>query len=243
MKKTNIFRTIWIMLNSCCNTLWLSIVAIYLASFGTPKQMDQLLYTWSRRLLKAVKLSYRVYNPSDFKVLPNQAYIIMSNHASLYDIPLIFTCVPGRIRMIAKKELMQVPIWGRAMKGADFIAIDRTNSAQAIKDLAAAKEKMETGIAIWMAPEGTRSRNGKLNIFKKGGFMLALETGAIIVPVGIRGADKILPAKTWNFSLGEHVEIHIGAPIDTRQYDVKSRNELIRAVRNSIAQAAAIEAV
>src|SRR5262249_4599437 len=140
-----------------------------------------------------------------------------------------------------KKELMRVPIWGLAMKRADFIFVDRENRTQAMRDLVVAKEKMMTGIAIWMAPEGTRSKNGKLNVFKKGGFMLALETGAIILPVGIRGAEKILPAKTLKFTLNQQVEVHVGKPIDTRNYTVKTRNELIKAVRQNIAEAARLE--
>jgi len=228
-------------MKSCCITLWLSSVAIYLSKFGTRQQMNDLICAWSRKLMDVVKLSVQVFNPYGFQFLPNQVYIIMSNHASLYDIPLIFTSLPGSIRMIAKKELMRVPIWGLAMKRADFIFVDRENRTQAMRDLVVAKEKMMTGIVIWMAPEGTRSKNGKLNVFKKGGFMLALETGAIILPVGIRGAEKILPAKTLKFTLNQQVEVHVGKPIDTRNYTVKTRNELIKAVRQNIAEAARLE--
>ncbi len=241
MKKANKLQSLWITIRSCCWTIWLSLVTIYLSYFGTPERIDKLLFNWSRGLLKIVKLSYRVFNPYQVSFEPNKAYIIMSNHASLYDIPIIFVSIPGRIRMIAKKELFRVPIWGRALKEAEFIMIDRENSAQAIADLAVAKQKMENGVAIWVAPEGTRSRDGKLHIFKKGAFMLALQTGATIIPVGIRGAGKVLPPKTLQYTLGEQVEVHIGKPIDTQQYTRENRNELIRAVRQSIAEAAAVE--
>lgn len=239
--KTNILKNTWIIIRSAYVTLWLSLRALRIGRFGTRAQMDELLRLWSSKLLDLVKLSCRVENPHNFRPIVNQPYIIMSNHASLYDIPLIFTGLPGSIRMIAKKELSRVPIWGHAMKNADFIFIDRKNSAQAIQDLAIAKEKMHHGIILWLAPEGTRSKNGKLNLFKKGGFMLALEMGALIVPVGIRGADRILPPKTLQFSLNQSVEVHIGEPIDAKDYTVKTRNELIRKVRNAIADAAQLE--
>jgi 1-acyl-sn-glycerol-3-phosphate acyltransferase len=167
----------------------------------------------------------------------------MSNHASLYDIPLIYAALPGSIRMIAKKELFRIPLWGYTTKKIEVLSIDRSNSAQAKLDLNYAKEKMRSGIVLWIAPEGTRSRHGKLNSFKKGGFILALETGATIIPVGIRGSDKILPPGTWHFGLNQKVEIHIGEPIDSTQYTLATRNEFIATVRQSILKAADVESV
>ncbi|MBU1927123.1 MAG: 1-acyl-sn-glycerol-3-phosphate acyltransferase [Gammaproteobacteria bacterium] len=91
---------------------------------------------------------------------------------------------------------------------------------------------------IWMAPEGTRSRTGKIQSFKKGGFMLALKTNAVIIPVGIRGADKILPPKTSNIQLNQKIEIHIGKPIDTQKYLAAQRDQLMQDVEDSIREAA-----
>ena len=105
---------------------------------------------------------------------------------------------------------------------------------QAKKDLKAAGEKMEDGIVLWIAPEGTRSRTGRLGSFKKGGFILAIETGAQIIPVGIRGSEKVLPAKTWDFYLDQQVDIHIGKPIDASAYTLENKDELIEAVRREL---------
>jgi 1-acyl-sn-glycerol-3-phosphate acyltransferase len=159
----------------------------------------------------------------------------MSNHSSLYDIPLIFMALPGNIRMVTKKELFDIPVWGHAMKACKFIAIDRKNSTQAIEDLKIAQKQMEEeGVIPWVSPEGTRSRDGKLNPFKAGGFFLALQTNAIIIPVGIRGARDILPAKTLDVCLHANVEVHIGEPIDTSEYSIQTRKALIHTVRESI---------
>ena len=97
-----------------------------------------------------------------------------------------------------------------------------------------AREKMEDGIVLWISPEGTRSRTGRMGTFKKGGFILAIDAGAQLIPVGIRGSEKVLPAKTWDFFLDQKVEVHIGKPIDASAYTAEHKDELIEAVRREI---------
>lgn len=236
MRSTNKIHSLWIMIKSTVVTVHFSTICLYQAyRQKAPEEINHSIRSWAKGLLSAIKLSYRVYNPHDVTPTPHKAWVIMSNHASLYDIPLIFMALPGNIRMVAKKELFKVPVWGHAMKATKFIAIDRQNSAQAMEDLKLAKKQMEEDSVIpWIAPEGTRSRDGKLGVFKKGGFMLALQTNATIIPVGIRGSGKILPPDTFNFNLDEEVEIHIGEPIDTSEYSIKTRNELVKRVRDEI---------
>jgi 1-acyl-sn-glycerol-3-phosphate acyltransferase len=228
--------SLWIMSKSLAITFWYSLVSLYFSRFGSRADIDRTMRKWSAALLKAVKVSYHVHNPQQIAFLPQQRYILMSNHASLYDIPLIFMALPGSIRMIAKQELFKVPVWGHAMQAAEFLAIDRKNSKQAMEDLEIVKAKMQSGIVPWIAPEGTRSRHGELNPFKKGGFMLALQTEATIIPVGIRGSNKILPPDTWDFHTGETVEIHIGEPIRATDYTVATRMEFIAVVNRSIGE-------
>ncbi len=128
-------RTCWILLKSLGITLWFSLVSIYQSRFGSREDINHSMRQWSRALLKTVQVRYTIHNPNVLQPLPNHSYIIMSNHASLYDIPLIFVAFPGSIRMIAKKELFRVPVWGHAMKAAEFLSIDRKNSKQALEDL------------------------------------------------------------------------------------------------------------
>jgi 1-acyl-sn-glycerol-3-phosphate acyltransferase len=96
----------------------------------------------------------------------------------------------ANLRMIAKKELFRIPLWGRGLKTAEFISIDRSDHEKSMESMEAAKEKMKSGIMIYVAPEGTRSRDGKLGEFKKGGFLLAIQTESIIIPIGLRGTEK-----------------------------------------------------
>lgn len=93
---------------------------------------------------------------------------------------------------------------------------------------------MKDGIVLWVAPEGTRSRDGRLGEFKKGGFMVAIQTGARIIPVGISGSEKILRPGTWDFFLDQDVRVSIGMPIDASTYTVETRDCLIDDVKEAI---------
>jgi len=217
-------------------TLGISVYALYMRLTDTydRQRADKILRWWSGYLLKAVRVIRVVSNPYNVELKPDTAYIIMSNHRSHYDIPLIFVSLEGSIRMLTKKELFRVPIWGRGLKASEFISIDRKDHEQAIKDLENAKEKMKSGIVLWIAPEGTRSRSGEMGEFKKGGFMVAIQTGATIIPVGIEDSEKILPPDTLDLYLDQEVHINIGRPIDASAYTIESRDRLIDEVRGTI---------
>lgn len=194
---------------------------------ATRKRADDIMHDWAVKMLRLTDAQLHIVgkNPTYH---PHQPYILMSNHASLYDIPIILASLPGSIRMIAKKELSYIPYFGHSLKHSEFIFIDRKNRPQAIEDLKKAKAKMLDGIIIWAAPEGTRSRTGELGVFKKGIFKLAIETDAIIIPIGIRGARQLLPAKTWRFNPGQDIYVHIGEPIASRDFDEAQLNQRVR---------------
>jgi 1-acyl-sn-glycerol-3-phosphate acyltransferase len=136
--------------------------------------------------------------------------------------------------MVAKKELFRVPIWGGAMRAAGFIELDRNNRTRAKQGIEVARARLEQGINVWIAPEGTRTRSGELGVFKGGGFRLALNTGLRILPVGIRGTEKILPADGALVIRGATVELEFGEPIDPATFGERGRTELMTAVRASI---------
>ena len=138
----------------------------------------------------------------------------MSNHQSHLDIPVLYATLPSpTIRMLGKKELFRIPIWGRGLRAAEFIEVDRSNHARAIKSIEYAARLVRDGVSIYLAPEGTRSRDGSIGALKKGGFHLALATGAPIVPVAIRGTIDILPRGSRVMKTGQRVDVTIGAPI------------------------------
>ncbi|MEQ5837638.1 lysophospholipid acyltransferase family protein [Marinobacter sp. NFXS9] len=199
----------------------------------TREKVDRYCRDWSALLLRLVRVNLRVRGDiPDFE--DGRRYIVLCSHASHYDIPLSFVALPGSIRMLAKKEMFGIPLLGPAMRAAEFPSVDRSNHDRALADLERAKAMMESGIVLWAAPEGTRSPDGELSRFKKGCFHLALDTQAIIVPVGIRGNERVLPARTWHINLGQQVDFCVGEPLDSRQYSREQLPELMAEVRRRI---------
>lgn len=223
-------RTTWIVLALSFYTAMASIKCVfkYLFSSLDRKWADKTLHHWINQLLNEVCVEYTVINPFNVQPKKGQPTILMCNHSSAYDIPLGFKAFPNHsIRMLAKKELSRIPFMGKAMAAAEFPFIDRKNRYKAIKDLEYARELMNNGIVLWIAPEGTRSKNGKLAPFKKGAFITAIQAKATIIPIGIRGAFNILPARSYQINLNQHAEIHIGQPIDASQFTLENKDQLI----------------
>jgi 1-acyl-sn-glycerol-3-phosphate acyltransferase len=157
------------------------------------------------------------------RVPPGRAYVYMSNHQSHLDIPVLYATLPSpTIRMLAKKELFQIPLWGRGLRAAEFVEVDRGNHARAVQSIEHAKGLIRDGVSIWLAPEGSRSRDGRIGTLKKGGFHLARETQTPIVPVAIKGTIDILPRGTRVMQSGKRVEVTIGAPIDVAGRELSS---------------------
>jgi 1-acyl-sn-glycerol-3-phosphate acyltransferase len=153
--------------------------------------------------------------------VPRRAVVYMSNHQSHLDIPMLYATLPSpTIRMLAKTELFRIPLWGGALRAAEFIEVDRGNHASAVSSIAYAARLLRDGVSIYLAPEGTRSRDGRIGKLKKGGFHLALGTGAPIVPVAIRGTIDILPRGARTMRSGQRVSVQIGAPIDVAGRDL-----------------------
>lgn len=235
--KISKLRTQWIMFLSALYTADACLRSVLKRFLGKTNRawVDMTIHNWVNRLLDLIGVKCKVFNPFDIEPQLGQATIIMCNHSSLYDIPLSFKAFPNHsIRMLAKKELSQIPIMGKGMAAAEFPFIDRKNKHQALKDLDAMRNLLESGIVMWIAPEGTRSKDGKLGPFKKGAFITAIEAKAMIIPIGIRGAYDILPARTTQFNINQTAEIHIGKPIDASQYNFENRDQLVKAVRDSI---------
>ena len=151
-----------------------------------------------------------------------RTYVVMSNHQSHYDVPVLYYVLGGRMRMVAKKELFKLPLFGRAIRDAGMIEVDRGNHQRAIASLATAKAQLAAGTHIWLAPEGTRSETGDLLPFKKGGFVLALDMEAPILPITIQGTRDVLPSHGMFSRKGVEVHVTIHAPIETSSFKARS---------------------
>lgn len=155
------------------------------------------------------------------RVPADRAVVYMSNHQSHLDIPMLYATLPSpSIRMLAKTELFRIPLWGGALREAEFIEVDRSNHARAVQSVDQAATLLRDGVSIYLAPEGTRSRDGRIGKLKKGGFHLALGTGAPIVPVAIRGTIDILPRGGKVMRTGRQVTVQIGEPIEVAGRDL-----------------------
>ncbi len=164
-----------------------------------------------------------------------KSYVIMCNHQSQFDILSFYGFWGYQFRWIMKKELRDVPVLGWACEEIGHVFIDRSNKQKAIASLNAARPLLEGGISVLIFPEGSRSRDGRMRQFKKGGFMMALQMGLPILPVSISGSGKVLPGKSVLLLPGK-VTITIHEPIDVTKYGMEKREELMRDVRHTIGQ-------
>ncbi|NOZ02658.1 MAG: 1-acyl-sn-glycerol-3-phosphate acyltransferase [Deltaproteobacteria bacterium] len=167
------------------------------------------------------------------KARKNQAYVIMTNHQSQFDILAFYGHWGRQFRWVMKQELRKVPFIGWSTAALNNIFIDRSNRESAIASLKAAQPLFDQGISVLIFPEGTRSIDGKLREFKKGGFMLALDTGLPILPISISGTHRILPGKTLKLLPGR-VRITVHDPIPTAGLGPADRDELMARVRSAI---------
>ena len=168
-------------------------------------------------------------------VEPLASCIFMANHMSFLDGPILASVIPRPVRIILKKQLFRIPILGLAMSHAGFIAVDRRGARGGQKSMRKAAGLMrERGYSYLLFPEGTRSRDGALQPFRRGGFFLALESRTPVVPVTIMGTHELMPRGQWYARKGA-VRIVFHAPVPVDNYRQESMEELMDKVRNAIA--------
>lgn len=166
---------------------------------------------------------------------PRRSYVIVSNHLSNFDIWATLAAVPLNIRFIAKKELLRLPIFGQALALSDHIVIDRSNPEVAIARInERIAGQINDGFCILFYAEGTRSRDGKVHTFKKGGVTLALRTGLPVVPMSVSGTRKFLPRSHVIIRPAGRVKIVLAPPIETTNCPLDRRDELNEQVRQAI---------
>jgi 1-acyl-sn-glycerol-3-phosphate acyltransferase len=181
--------------------------------------IDQRARWFGRRVVELLAIDLHATGAE--LVPPDRAYVYMFNHQSHLDIPVLYAALPSpTIRMLAKTELFKIPLWGRGLRAAEFVEVDRANHARAVRSIERAAELIRTGVSISLAPEGTRSHDGRIGKLKKGGFHLARDTRTPIVPVAIRGTIDILPRGARAMQTGKPVDVAIGAPIDVTARDL-----------------------
>lgn len=186
---------------------------------------------WSRALLVLCGIPARVEVSRAAAAVPQAVF--MSNHESLVDIPLLFVGIRQDVRFLAKRSLFFVPFLGWAMAAAGFVPVDRRRTDKAADVFLALEKRVKAGNSILVFPEGTRSRSGALQPFKRSGFLLALRTGLPIVPVAVSGARNVVGADSlWIRRVP--VAIRFGEPVPTAGLGVGDQKALMERVRAEI---------
>jgi len=217
---------VWIVLL----TVFFGILAIF-ASFIDMKGRlpHKVAGIWARSILAASPIEVTVKGLSNID--PDKSYVYMSNHQSNYDIPILLGHLPVQFRWLAKIELFRIPLFGYAMKRAGYICIDRSNQKSAFESLKKAAEIIRSGVSVMIFPEGTRSRDGKIGSFKKGGFVLAVESGVPILPIIIRGTYSVMSRNRLLIKPGK-VTLEILRPVETSGFTKETKDNLMEKIRN-----------
>jgi 1-acyl-sn-glycerol-3-phosphate acyltransferase len=163
-----------------------------------------------------------------------RSYLFMPNHISFLDGPMVFMLIPQPVRVILKKEVFRIPVVGPGMRFVGFVPVDRKGAKGGKVAIERAGRLMkEKGFSFLIFPEGTRSRDGRLQRFRRGGFFLALESGAPIVPVSIKGTFEMMPKGSFFIRKGRiRVTFHPAVPVE--DYRAENLSELIDRVRSII---------
>lgn len=218
-----------VLATALCGTLsWL--LALVDSSGRKPHRIAQL---WARLLLAIGGVRVRVEGLEHLD--PQGAYVFASNHLSLMDTPLVLANIPVQFRFLAKRSLYKVPFIGSHLRRAGHIPVEREDPRASLRTLAeAARIVRERRVSILVFPEGSRSR-GQLGQFKEGAAYIAIKAGVPLVPLGIQGTQKILPAGSLTVRPGPAV-LRVGRPIPTAHYNVNEHRRLTALLRERVAE-------
>jgi 1-acyl-sn-glycerol-3-phosphate acyltransferase len=229
-------RTILIMIAAVLATAILGSMVIVAALLGVEDKpggvYDKAPRWWSAAILFAAGAKVRVHGLEHGGGGPR---IFASNHISWFDVPAL-AHILQRYKFVAKAELFKVPVFGRAMRAAGMVEIQRENRKAAFGAYQIAADRIKQGNSVVVFPEGTRGHAYPLRPFKKGPFVLAIAAGVPIVPVIVHGTIEILPKGSLKAHPGT-IDVHLLEPVSTTGIDYDHREALMQTVRTRMAEA------
>lgn len=224
-------RTLFFYLTYYPWTLVVLLVALPLSLLG-----ENLVHRWgtiwgrSALLLSGVKVTV-----TGAELIPeNRSAVYIVNHQSNFDIPILYSGLPLQFRWMAKKELFDIPLFGLAMRRCGYIPIDRSDRRKAMQSMNDSARKISEGVSVVIFPEGTRTPNGQLQEFKKGGFLIAIKAQVPVIPVAINGSFSVMSKNSLRIH-GGTVDMRIFPPIETAGMKNSDSDRLMQATRQPIA--------
>ena len=196
------------------------------------KLMSFIAINWSKIILKVGKINFNINGLKNIDLRKN--YFFVPNHESALDIPLVFASIPMHVVSVAKIELSRIPFFGWSMIAGGHFFVDRSNHKKAMRSIEKARISMNKNPrSVFLFPEGTRSLDGKVGRFKKGGLKLAIDLGVPIVPVGIVGTNQFLSNLRKGRNIG-NLELNIGKPIQTKKIKEKELLSFVEELRKKV---------
>jgi len=226
---------IWTLATTILFTLLLGIPIILMGIFSKTGRLPYLLgRSWAWVIIRANRVKLSVDGIEN--LVKNRSYIFISNHMSNLDPLAVAKAIPRThtLRFVGKKSLSRIPVFGWAARIGRVIFIDRSNSQKAIESINRTIQELKNGISAFFFAEGTRSSNGKIKSFKKGGVALALKAKLPIIPITVINSHNLLPKNSLKVRKGI-IKIIVGDPIDTSSYTESDRDILTEKVRAIIA--------
>ena len=226
-------KSIFFIINVVLWTFLLGTLAIVLGFIDKKGKLISFgIRCWSKILIFFSGVKIKIIGLENLK--KNKNYIFASNHESNFDIPLIFSSINLHLVSIAKKELKKIPIFGWAMKSGQHIFIDRFNQIEALKSLKLAKNSIiKNPRSIIIFPEGTRSFDGKIKQFKKGGLSIAFDLEMDVVPIAVCGTRNVLKRGSI-FIKPCPIQLRIGKPVNINQWKNKKKIDFANYVQKKL---------
>ena len=226
-------------------TLVYIFIVLYLLLLAPPALLwtlltkdTRLVYTLARFCIRisGIIAGIRVHIEGRDKIIAGKTYLFLSNHQGNFDGPVLCHAIPRNWKALVKKEMMQLPLFSLVMKQVNFVPIERSNPKKARIGIDYAADLLSQGNSFIAFPEGTRSRDGQLGVFKKGAFVMAIKSQVSIVPVTIAGSAAVQPPGSYTMNSGI-IRVVFHDPIPTTGLSLKDRDQLVDLTRNAIASA------
>jgi len=219
-------------------TLICSVIVITVSFLGRHETATEIIHFWAGFCMKLFGIGVNVRGEE--KLPAEGGGIIVFNHQSLFDIPVIICSTRKNIRFGAKIELFRIPLFGAAMRACGTLPIARENRNKVFKIYKAAEARFKMNTLFVLAPEGTRQKEPVIGRFKKGPFFFAMNAGVPVIPVVLKGTHAVLPKKSVTVNIGRlhrGIQVEYLSPIPTAGCTQENLEALVERARNAMVEA------